>query len=183
MKILFKYFISGLVFLIPIILFYQIAKSATSLIGGLIPSSNSFVLVLTFLSIALLGFLTSSFLGSWIRKLIVRFSGTEGVIANLFKVAVHYEDVSKKAKKAFTKPVYVNISDGIRQIGFITDEDVSLVKNSDESKNKKIAVYVPQPVTFMGDLIFVDNDKLEIIPESEAKKTSLYLFTAGILKK
>ncbi|MFC1615152.1 DUF502 domain-containing protein, partial [Patescibacteria group bacterium] len=170
-------------FLIPVILFYQIAKSATSFVSGLIPSSNSFVLILTFLAVALLGFLTSSFLGTWIQKLIIRFSGTEGVIANLFKVAVHYEDVSKKAKKAFTKPVYVDVSDGVRQIGFITDEDVSFVKGENEAKNKQIAVYAPQPITFMGNLFFVDSDKLEIIPESEAKKTSLYLFTAGILKK
>ncbi len=183
MKIILKYFLSGLVFLVPIILFVQITKSVSGFVGGLIPGTNIFLFVLTFLAITLLGFVVSGFMGGWIKRIFLRFSKNSGVFNFLFKIFTNYKEFSEKTKEAFTRPVYIEISDGIRQIGFITDVGVSTIQDSSDGKTKQVAVYMPQPITFMGDLLFVDSDKLEIIPKEEAKKISLYLFTAGILKK
>jgi len=182
MRKLLKYFLSGLVFLVPIILFVQITKSVSGFVGSLFPSSNTFLIVLTFLAISLLGFLMSGFVGGWIRRIILKLSGKSGFLAGLFAIFVHYKEFSEKTKEVFTKPVRVEVSAGVKQIGFVTDEDISFLKNSD-LENKQIAVYVPQPITFMGNLFFVDSDNIEIIPKEEAKKIPLYLFTAGILKK
>ncbi len=182
MKTLLKYFLSGLVFLVPIILFIQITKSVSGFVGGLIPGTNVFLFVLTFLAISLLGLLVSGFTGGLVRKIILKFSKKSGLMAGLFAIFVHYKEFSEKTKEVFTRPVYVEVSAGMKQIGFVTDENIAFIKAGKEVKDKKVAVYIPQPITFMGNLVFVDSDNLEIIPKEEVKKIPLYLFTAGILK-
>jgi uncharacterized membrane protein len=73
-------------------------------------------------------------------------------------------------KKKFTEPVLVkmNRESEVEQIGFITQKDLKIIGLDD----KKMAVYMPFPYSFMGNLYIVPSDnitKLDISPTQAMK--------------
>ena len=180
------YFFGGLIFLVPVIIFYHIVKTTSTFVANFFPELNILLsFVIAVVSIALIGLTIKGLLGKSLRKIISKKSKKSGVIPNLFKLFVNYEDFSEKVKEVFKNPVYIETSEGVEQIGFITDKDVSFIGAADDrnKESKKIAVYAPQPISFMGPLFFADSSKIKVASPEQAKEISLYLFTAGIFKK
>ncbi len=177
-----KYFFSGLIFYIPIFIIWEIFKS----ISGVVKTFNEDIygLYAFFISLSIIlltGFLLSKIFKNSIRTKIIKKSKQDGLFSFFYKVVANYKIISEKTKKSFSKPIFYESSDGIEKIGFITNKkfnNLNLEKN-----NKKIAVYSPNPVNFIGELLFIDEDKIREIPKELKHNTVLTLLSAGIIDK
>lgn len=82
-------------------------------------------------------------------------------------------------KKRFNQPVLVKVSaDGsIEKIGFVTDEDLSVIGISEN----KIAVYLPHSYAWSGNLFIVPATHVTKI-DASATEVMKYIISAGVTK-
>jgi len=178
-----KYFFSGLIALIPVFIFYQAMKSISILVRGFFPELGIVVtFIFSLFIIIFLGFLLSKGTGSFLKNVVLKKSKKEGLLAFLFRLFLNFKIFSEKTKNAFKNPVYFEVSDGISKLGFITNEDVEFLMSEDQEK-KKIAVYAPEPVSFIGELLFIEKGMIKKIDKNDKENIPVFLYTAGILKK
>ncbi len=178
-----KYFFSGLIALVPVFILYQAMKSISVLVRGFFPELGIVItFVFSLLIIIFLGFLISKGTGGLLKRVVLRKSKKEGPLAFLFRFFSNFKVFSEKTKNAFKNPVYFEVSDGISKLGFITNEDIEFLMSEDREK-RKIAVYAPEPVSFIGELLFIEKRMIKKIDKNDKENIPIFLYTAGIIKK
>lgn len=183
MNTILKYFLGGIIILIPILILYQIIQSVAWIAQEFLPQINIFfAFIISFLVISFLGYLVTKKITTSIKKSVLRKSNKKGVFFFIFRVIFNLKDFSEKTKNAFKNPVYFEVSPGIQKIGFIANEDIKFIKNEPEG-HKKIIVYAPNPINFFGEMLIIEKNMINIIEEKEKKNIPIFLFTAGIFRK
>ncbi|MBI5663606.1 MAG: DUF502 domain-containing protein [Nitrospirae bacterium] len=158
MKRLTRYFLEGLLVLLPLVatiyVIYAVFKKIDSIYEFQIPGMG---FLLTIVTITVVGFISSNFIA---RKLV-------GLMDNLFAqlpfVKMIYTSVKDLIvafvddKKSFNKPVLVALSqtDNIQALGFVTRQSLDHLGLAD-----KVAVYLPLSYSFAGHLIVVPRDRI-----------------------
>jgi uncharacterized membrane protein len=178
-----KYFFGGLIALIPIFILYQAMKSISILVRGFFPEMGILItFIISLFIIVFLGFLISKGTGSFFKRAVLRKSKKEGPLAFLFEFFSNFKIFSEKTKSAFKNPVYFEVSDGIFKLGFVTNEDIEFLITEDR-KEAKVAVYAPEPVSFIGELLFIEKRLIRKIDKNDKENIPIFLYTAGIIKK
>ena len=154
MKRLFNYFIQGLVVVVPffvtVYVIYAIFNSIDKLLPFNIPGLG-FIIVISF--ITLIGFVTKNFFAKSI------FVIMDNIIEKIPGISLIYTSTKDIVgnfignKRKFNKPVLVTVNKelGMKKLGFITKEDLSVLGIS----NDNIAVYLPHSYGFTGNLFVV----------------------------
>jgi uncharacterized membrane protein len=167
---LFGYFVKGLLLLAP---FYITAYIIYNILDSLDSHFYFFVrgtgLVIMLAIIMLVGFLGSTF----ITVPVVRIF--EEAISNLPLVRLIYFSLKDLVqafvgdKKKFNQPVVIvlNKENGIKKIGFITQNDLSFL-NLDAS----VMVYCPHSYAFSGEMFIVPSESIALLnlPTSDVMK-------------
>lgn len=185
MKTLFNYFLRGLLFVLPIFATFYImlviVNWADDTLHALLFSWLQF-------KIPGLGIISAFFLlvglglaVSWAfsRPL---FSYFEGLISKTPLVKIIYtafKDFTEAfvgQKKKFNQPVLVNLMDGVDRIGFITEENLSLL-----NIDNRVAVYCPHSYNFSGNLFLVEPNKVTPIDVNPADAMK-FAVSAGVTK-
>lgn len=153
MKLISKYYIQGLLFIVPlfvtIYVLYFLFVKVERLIGLPVPGTG---VLLTLIIIPVIGFLASNFLTAKLTQ------GIEAIFTRLPLVKMIYSAIRDLVnafvgdQKRFDKPVLVRLAgdDTIRTIGFLTNEDLTML-----SIENSVAVYFPQSYNIAGNLILV----------------------------
>jgi len=160
MKRLTRYFLEGLLVLLPVFatiyVIYAVFKKIDSIYEFTIPGMG---FLLTILTITIVGFISSNFLA---KKLV---NVMDNLFARLPFVKMIYTSVKELTgafvgdKKSFNKPVLVTLSpsNNIQAIGFVTLQSLEHLGFAD-----KVAVYLPQSYNFAGNLLVVPKE--QVIP-------------------
>jgi len=185
---LIRYFFQGLLFTGPIaITIYSVwiifdwvdgllYKHIENYFGFPIPGLGILAMLII---ITLTGFVGSSFLFKPMVKQL------DALLARTPFIKIIYTSVKDLIaafvgqKKRFNQPVLVKVTnDGaIEKIGFITDEDLSVLGISE----KKIAVYLPHSYAWSGNLFIVPVTHVTRI-EASATEVMKYIISAGVTK-
>lgn len=170
MKRLSRYFLQGLLFMVPLVLtvyiFYFLFIKIDGLIKiplpgiGIVPGIG---FIATILLIILIGFLVSNFLtrklfvwlDTWLNK-VPLFKLLYGSVKDLLGAFVGN-------KKSFTQPVLVKLSGegSAHVLGFITCETLNSF-----GLEEYVAVYVPQSYNFAGQLLVFPREQVRLLPAS-----------------
>jgi uncharacterized membrane protein len=177
MKKIAAYFVSGLLFLTPIVatlyIVYLFVSSVDQIYKFRIPGLG---FLLTLISITTIGFLVSTYVAR----------GLANVIDNLFHrlpiiklVYTSIKDVITALvgeKKRFDRPVLVKImpGSGAQFLGFVTRTSLK-----HPSMTESMAVYIPQAYTFAGNLIVVPKDQVTHL-EIESSKAMAFIVSGGV---
>lgn len=158
---LLRYFVRGLLLVVPFALTTYIISLALNFIDGLIwikiPGLGIAILLI---SITFFGYLGSTL---FVRSI---FDVTESLITKLPFISTVYSSFKELTsafvgnKKKFDQPVLVamNKEVGLHKLGFITQKDLGIIHLSGY-----IAVYVPHSYNFSGDLFILPKDKVTSI--------------------
>lgn len=158
MKRLSRYFIQGILFIVPLFVtvyvIYFLFVKVDRWIG--LPTPGSGVL-LVLLLIPVVGFVASNFLTSWLTR------GVEAMFVRLPLVKMIYTAIRDLVnafvgdQKRFNRPVVVTLSakENLRVFGFLTNDDLSLLSLDDS-----VAVYLPQSYNFAGNLLVVPSKQV-----------------------
>ncbi|HRW61997.1 MAG TPA: DUF502 domain-containing protein [Bacteroidales bacterium] len=169
MKRLLGYFFQGLLYIAPLgITIFVLYKIFELLDGVFKPLLLTYLkinipglsLLIVFFLVALLGLLGQTIIARPIKRLVNHFINK----APLFKVIyTSIKDLLSAfvgKEKKFNQPVLVkvNLISDLEKLGFITQEDVSMLGIESE----KVAVYFPHSYNFSGELF--------IVPAKQVKK-------------
>lgn len=175
MKKAFVYFVQGLIIAVPVAItgyvvykLIDIIRSFFLIFGTIIsPVVDPFIMIAVGVAfIFLLGVLGSSII---LRPL---FSVLDNTLESTPLVKTIYTSIKDLLaafvgnKKRFNKPVLVMINkeNNIRQLGFITKENLDDLNIADT-----VAVYVPLSYSFSGNLLMVPPDHITAIDASSAE--------------
>jgi uncharacterized membrane protein len=179
MKNILRYFAQGLIVVVPVsitvLVFYKIYSWFAGLFSGVHVIVNSKIDPFIYLAgIIVLIFVIGIFASNVFAKFFIEESGKLlekiPVIRTIFSPLKDFTSAFIGNNKRFSHPVLVitNMQTGIREIGFVTDEDLSELGIGKEF----VAVYFPMSYTISGRLLVVprENVKQLDVPASEAMK-------------
>lgn len=176
-KKIIKYFLSGLIFLLPFFIMWQIFYSISEITKFFIPKiETTIAFTISTIFILTLGYLISKFFKNSLRSKIIKKSKNSALASSFFKILINYKNISEKTKTSFSKPIFYQSSEGIEKIGFITNDDFDFHKD-------KIAVYVPNPISLSGELIFIKKELIRKIPKEDKHNILITIATAGLIHK
>ena len=169
MKLIRKWFLSGIAILLPAGLTAFVLVWLFNLLDGILRSLITSIfgkdipglgLLFLLLIIFIVGMLTSNFVGSkiagWFEKLVGKIPLIKTVYNPVRKIT---SGLSSDKNESFKKVVLIEFpKEGIKSIGFITNSDFS-IKGSD-----KISVFIPTtPNPTNGFLVLADAKDVEIL--------------------
>lgn len=172
-----RHFLTGIAAVLPLTLTVYILaliiRFANNLIGNYI---NGFLfdkfglqlpglgLIVAFLGILLVGLLYNCFFGYKILYLVEKIFVKIPIVSNIYPSVKQLSDFmfKSKTKEDFKKVVLVQFPEkGTQSVGFITNEDLSLLSND---KEKLVSVFVPlAPAPFSGHILLVTKDRYKEI--------------------
>ena len=175
MKTLIKYFLRGLVIVIPIaVTIYVIVQLFVWIdrLLGLERTGAGFLIVIA--GTTLVGLLASNIL---LKKL---FQWTEVLFVRAPLVKIIYTSIRDLIeafvgeKKRFTRPVVVSMGADCRVLGFITQDDMSTFGLASD-----VAVYLPQSYNFAGNLLIVPRTSVAIL-QADSSKVMAFIVSGGV---
>ena len=169
MNWLVKNFLRGLVIVVPIALTLYLIYEAFTRIDRLLNLRIPGVgFAITIVLIVLIGALASNF---FVRKFLQL---TEAVFTRAPIVRLVYAAIRDLLEafvgdqKRFNQPVAVSLSDGVRTLGFMTQEDLSFL-----SMPGQVSVYLPFSYSVAGMVIVVANSRVERLTLDSASVMAL----------
>jgi uncharacterized membrane protein len=166
-----KNFLRGLVIVVPIALtiylFYIAFERIDTLVKLPVPGAG---FALTVLLMILVGALASNF---FVRKFLqltdVLF--TKAPLVRLIYAAIRdLMEAFVGDQKRFNQPVAVTLFEGVRTVGFMTQEDLGFL-----SMPGYVAVYLPFSYSVAGSLVMVPNTRVERLSVDSAALMALVI--------
>lgn len=165
MKTIFNYFFRGLLFIFPLFAtFYVIIllanwldDSFSSLLYTWLPVQIPGLGIITaFFMIVFLGFMITRAVSKPLFTYFEEFVTRIPIIKILYTALKDFTEAFVGDKKKFNRPVIVSLVDGVDRVGFITEDDLSLLKI-----HNRVAVYCPHSYNFSGNLFLVDPSRVK----------------------
>ncbi len=175
---LFKYFIRGVLLIVPFALTGYIISIAINWMDRIIRINiPGLGMIITIVAITLFGYLGSSLLVLSIFDAIEKFIIKVPLISLIYTSLKELIAAFVGNKKKFDKPVLVtvNLERMIQKIGFITQPDL-------ESLNLpgNVAVYVPQCYSFSGELYIVPKEIVKPLPGLSGTEVMKFIISGGV---
>jgi uncharacterized membrane protein len=179
MKNIIRYFIQGLIILVPVAITGLVLYKLFSWFKGLFVRFDVIVHpyvdpLLVLLAVVLLIFVVGVFASNVIARFFLDETGKliERIpfVKHIYSPLKDFTSAFIGNKKRFNNPVLVttNKEAGIREIGFITDDNLTELGLGTEV----VAVYVPMSYAISGRLLIVPRDNVMVlkVPASEVMK-------------
>lgn len=160
-----RYFVRGLIVVVPVVLtawvLVQVFIWIDSLVPFAIPGTG---FALTMMTIVTIGFLASNIVTKKIFDVIeVLFS--RAPIARILYVSIRdFVEAFVGDRKKFNRPVLVRLASEVQAVGFLTREDLTVLGIRD-----RVAVYFPQSYNFAGNLLVVSTSSIEPLAADPAR--------------
>lgn len=190
MKLLKRWFLSGLLLVAPVGLTVYILVWAFTTIDGLLGPLQEHLfkreepipgvgIAVILLGILLIGFLTSNFLTKRLMDIPGKLFERLPLIKMLYNSIKDLFGAFVGETKSFDKPVLVSLVPGssARMLGFVTNEDLSALGLPDD-----VAVYLPQSYNFAGNVIIVPRGTVTPLA-AESGEVMTFIVSGGISSK
>jgi uncharacterized membrane protein len=177
MKKIAAYFVSGLLFITPIVvtiyIVYLFVSSIDQIYKFRIPGLG---FVITLISITVIGFLVSTFVARGLASVIDNLFHRLPIIKLVYTSTKDVISALVGERKRFDRPVLVNMipGSGAQFLGFVTRTSL---KHPSMAEN--MAVYIPQAYTFAGNLIVVPKDQVTYL-DVESSKVMAFIVSGGV---
>ncbi|MET3728544.1 putative membrane protein [Fictibacillus halophilus] len=190
MKKLLKYFINGLLTILPIVLavyiIYKIFGFLDSILGNLLKDvlKEDYIpgigIITTIVLITVLGWMSTQYISGKIFSLIDSVLEKTPFVKTIYSVIKDTIHSLFGEKRSFSTVVLIEYPElNLKSVGFVTTEDVSSL--SDELADH-VAVYIPQTFQIAGFTFLVPKDKVKVLdikPEDAMK----FLLSGGVATK
>lgn len=164
-RLILNYFFKGILVIIPLVLsiyvIYYVVRSVDSIIDLGFPGSG---ILVTFLALTFVGLLVTSFITEPIYNYLDKLLNKMPLFKLLYSSVRDFLEAFVGEDKKFNEPVLVTISEGVRQVGFLTQKDLSNIGLVDD-----VAVYFPFSYSIAGKVLIVNKAKVEPLKMNAAE--------------
>lgn len=190
MKKIGKYFVNGLLFLIPVgvtvyivvFLFNTIDQTVKSIFvhgqQGVEPQWwwTGLGVILLLVVITLVGFLSSLFITRPVLQLIEKLLGRLPLVKLLYSSIKDLVGAFVGDQKKFNQPVIVNVLPGgnAKALGFVTRKSMDFL-----GLEKSVAVYFPQSYNFAGSVLIFPADQVAPI-QADSSDVMAFIVSGGV---
>lgn len=172
------YFLRGILVVVPIAVTIYVVYVVINSLNNILPTKiPGLGLVIMLTAVTVVGYISSNFLfkqiEDFIEKTISKTPLTKLIYSSIKDLVSTFVD----KKKAFSHPVLVVMdkANGIRKIGFVTKNDLSLI-----GIEGSIAVYFPFSFAFTGELYIVPSDSVSKIDDWHSAEAMKFIVSGGV---
>ncbi|MFW6347685.1 MAG: DUF502 domain-containing protein [Cyclonatronaceae bacterium] len=197
-KQLFRYFLQGLLYIAPLAITAYIIVLVFSFIdrilrqllqplfGVVIPGIGVLLMVMVLI---LLGYFGQTFIGQPLK------TNMEKLLARIPVLNIVYSAFSDLlssligTERKFTRPVLVQVNPAtnLEKLGFLTEDDLSIIEAAapESCAGKKVAVYFPHSYNFSGEMFIVPAGQVHAVdlPPADVMKFIVSGGVAGFSEK
>ncbi|MGQ1785053.1 MULTISPECIES: DUF502 domain-containing protein [unclassified Saccharicrinis] len=185
MKALINYFLQGLLFIAPIgitvYIVYVIFKLVDDILQQWLKESLDINIpglgvVIIVALLVFIGFVGQTFIGRPFKYLFGKLIKKAPLVKVIYSAFNDLFSAFVGKEKKFNKPVLVkvNMLSDLEKLGFLTEEDLSLIDEKD-----KVAVYFPHSYNFSGEMFIVPKAQVRPIDISPAEVMK-FIVSAGV---
>lgn len=175
-KRILTYFFRGLLFVVPIALTIYVILLILQFLDGILPipvPGLGIIIMLAF--ITFVGFLASIFVTKPLFDIFERWVFKIPLINILYTSIKDLMSAFVGDKKKFNVPVIVKLSEGMSRLGFITQDDLSLL----EAENL-VAIYFPHSYNFSGNLYLVPQENVRVLKNVKSADVMKFIVSGGV---
>lgn len=179
MRFLIKYFLQGLLVVVPLALTAFLLFEVFTRLDGLLPFHfPGLGLLVILVSVTVIGFVTNHLVSERLQQKLEKLLRRAPLISLVYTAVKDVLQALVGSKRSFTRPVTVQLhgQSSTRRIGFITDEDFAQLAHLPEGL---ITVYCPHSYNISGNLYLVEArycQKLDLA----AAEVMKYVVSAGV---
>jgi uncharacterized membrane protein len=175
-KKILSYFFRGLLFLIPLSVTAYILYQTILFLDNLIPIPIPGIGILVVLAlITFVGYLASLFftkpLFEWFEKGVFKIP----LVSLIYTSIKDLIGAFVGDKKKFSLPVIVQINDSLLRMGFITQEDMSVI-----GEPEMVAVYFPYSYNVSGNVFWVPKSKVKSLTGLKSSDVMKFMVSGGV---
>ena len=185
MKKLIRFLLQGLLYIAPIAITVYILYVIFSFVDGLLQkwleqlfgvSIPGLGLIITIVLLILIGFLGQTFIARPFKHLFGRLLERIPILKVIYSAFNDLFSAFVGKERKFNKPVLVmvNKSLGLEKLGFLTEEDLSLI-----DEKERVAVYFPHSYNWSGELFLVPRELVRNIDVQPAEVMK-FIVSAGV---
>ncbi|MBY6035872.1 DUF502 domain-containing protein [Fictibacillus nanhaiensis] len=190
MRTLVKYFLNGLLTILPIVLavyiIYKIFGFLDSILGNLLRNvlEEDYIpgigIVTTIIIITVLGWMSTQYISSRIFKLIDRILERTPLVKTVYTVIKETIHSLLGEKKSFSTVVLIEYPElDMKSIGFVTTDQVGSLG---QELNGHVAVYIPQTFQIAGFTFLVPKERVKIL-DVKPEEAMKFLLSGGVATK
>jgi uncharacterized membrane protein len=169
MNWLIKHFLRGLVIVVPIAVTVYILYASFLWIDRLIPlrvpGAGFAILIVAIIAV---GWLTSNFVGRKFVQLTELLFTRAPLVRLIYAALKDLLEAFVGDHKRFDQPVAVKLSEGVRTLGFVTQDDLSFL-----GLEGNVAVYLPFAYSMAGSMVIVPAASVERLAVDSASVMAL----------
>ena len=171
-----SYFFRGLLFLTPLAVTIYVIYAIFVFLDNLIPVPVPGIGILMVLGlITFIGYLASLFFTKpffeWFERGVFKIP----LVSLLYTSIKDLMGAFVGEKKKFSSPVIVEISDNMCRLGFITQEDLTVVGRED-----MVAVYFPHSYNVSGNVFLVKREKVTPLKGVKSSDVMKFMVSGGV---
>jgi len=177
-KRIFRYFVRGLLLVVPITLIFYVVYQLFVFLDELIPMEiPGLGLIILLAGITFLGWLGSIFITQPIRNAANRALDRIPLLKTIYTAITDLLSAFVGQKKSFSRPVLVKLNreSDIEKLGFITNDDLEQL----DIRSGKIAVYLPHSYNFSGNLYIVPIENITPI-KAHTSDVMKFIVSGGV---
>lgn len=156
-RVFLNYFFKGVLVIVPLAFSIYIIYSVVSTVDGIIdlgfPGAG---FIVTILALAFVGLLVTSFITEPIYNYLDKLLNRMPIFKLMYSSVRDLLEAFVGEDKKFNEPVLVELSEGVKQVGFLTQSNLTSIGLSDE-----VAVYFPFSYSIAGKVLVVHKSKVE----------------------
>ncbi|MCH7410052.1 DUF502 domain-containing protein [Belliella sp. DSM 111904] len=170
------FFLRGLLFVVPIGLTIYLIILTLNFLDGIIPipvPGLGIVIMLTF--ITFVGYLASLFITKPLFEMCERWIFKIPLVNIVYTSIKDLMSAFVGDKKKFNTPVVVKLSEGMSRMGFITQDDLSVLE-----EDELVAIYFPHSYNFSGNLYLVPRQNVRILQNVSSSDIMKFIVSGGV---
>ncbi|MBW3468744.1 DUF502 domain-containing protein [Arthrospiribacter ruber] len=172
------YFLRGLLFVVPLALTVYVIILILKFLDGIIPIPvPGLGILIMFSFITFMGFLASIFVTRPLFDIFEKWMFKVPLVNILYTSIKDLMSAFVGDKKKFNTPVIVKLSNNMFRLGFITQEDLSVLGEED-----LVAIYFPHSYNFSGNLYLVPRENVRILENVRSADVMKFIVSGGVSK-
>lgn len=170
------YFFRGILFVIPLALTIYIIILTINFLDGIIPIPVPGLGILIMLGfITFVGYLAGLFITKPLFEIFEKWIFKIPLINIVYTSIKDLMSAFVGDKKKFNIPVIVKLSEGMSRLGFITQDDLSILE-----EENLVAIYFPHSYNFSGNLYLVPKDNVRILNNVKSSDIMKFIVSGGV---
>jgi len=175
-KRIITYFFRGLLFVVPIALTIYVIYLIIQFLDGILPIPIPGLGILIMLAfITFIGFLASIFITKPLFEIFEKWVFKIPLINILYTSIKDLMSAFVGDKKKFNIPVIVKLSEGMSRLGFMTQDDLTILE-----EENLVAVYFPHSYNFSGNLYLVPRYNVRILKNVKSADIMKLIVSGGV---